>query len=65
MSGKYLHLHLDFDYGVEIDSHMLICLLPLPPLLFVGMIENGNQNLFGVGSLLIGVGITCHSSTLK
>ena len=40
MSGKYLHFHLNFDYDVETDLHMLICLLLLP----VEIIESDNQN---------------------
>ena len=61
MSGKYLHLHLNFDCDAETDPHMLTCLLLLP----VEMIENGDQNLIEFGSRLVVVGSGCYSTTLQ
>ena len=59
MSGKYLYFHLNFDYDVERDLHMPICLLLLP----VEMIEDDNQNLIEFGSRLVVADGGCHSIT--
>ena len=61
MSGKYLHLHLNFDCDSETDPHMLIHLLLLP----VEMIDNGNQNLIEFGSRLAVASGGCRSTTLQ